>query len=470
VASERVKPKDVTSGNVLRNVLYMGVPSMAGFAATSVSVLIEIFWVGLIGTPAVAAVTLFQAFAFVLVSTNMLVGAGSVALISRRFGEGDLAATESAIKQTLLLKLFMALAIGGAGFWAIGRVLSLLHAQGEVMRLGVEYGRFFLLALPFIFCSFTMFTAFRAIGDSTKAMVLMLVTAVANIVLDPVMMFDRAPITIGGWGLVLVGKGAPIGLGLGLKGAAIARAVSTFLAVAIGLAMLRYNARRLSFRVTKGWRPDLGVMLRIIRIGLPPGLENIGRTLAGAVTTSFVGLFGTVVVAGFGFALRVLGLTMVFAVGMSLGTAAIVGQCLGASKPEIASEAVKKGAVISLGIAGALCGAIWLWAAEIMQLLSRDPMVIVKGVLALKIIALSQVMLSVRGVVSSAFTGSGNTWPPTVIGLVSEGCRVGLIAALLYLFHTTEIGIWWAFVAAAGADLAVVVVWFRKGRWKRRTV
>jgi Na+-driven multidrug efflux pump len=137
---EQSKPKrDLTTGSVLGNVLYMGVPSMIGFAAMVIYELTDMFWVARIGTAEVAAITLFASVAWVLGSINSLVGSGSVPVISRRFGEKDLDGTADAIRQTLVMKFLIGLPMGIVGFFAINRILTMMTGDQEVVRLGTAY-------------------------------------------------------------------------------------------------------------------------------------------------------------------------------------------------------------------------------------------------------------------------------------------------------------------------------------------
>ncbi len=172
-----VRPRvDITKGSVLKNVLYMGIPSMIGFGAMTIYSLTDIFWVGRLGTAQVAALTLFGAIAWVLGSANQIVGTGSVALVSRRFGERDVDATRDVIKQTFLLKASLAVIMGAIGLIILAPVLRLMNASPEAERYALEYGSIYFYGLPFMFCSYTVYTALRGVGDAPKAMYIMLLS------------------------------------------------------------------------------------------------------------------------------------------------------------------------------------------------------------------------------------------------------------------------------------------------------
>ncbi|MBN2208794.1 MAG: MATE family efflux transporter [Candidatus Coatesbacteria bacterium] len=461
-----VKLRDLTQGSVFHNVISMGVPSMIGFATTTVCALFDVFFVGLLGSAAVAGMTLALSFAGVLSTTNSLVGAGSVAVISRRFGEKDYKGTENAIKQTLLLKFSLAVLSGAIGLVLLRPVLSWMSADPEVIRLGFNYGVWFFIGLPFNFCSWTMFTAFRGMGDATRAMYLMVMTTTLNIALDPLMMFEKMPSSLSIMGLNIVSEDTTIGLGLGVSGAAIAKGLALLVCCVLGL-MLPYSKRTDMgwFHLGGGWRPDLAVMKRIMKIGTPPCLEGIARSLAGLTTTYFVALYGTAVVAAYGFGCQILGFTIIAAVGMSLGTAAIVGNCLGACREQMAARTVKTGTAVVLAICASLGVAVFSFAPQIMGFFTDEAHVVRVGIMVLRIMVFGQVLQSVRLVLASAFSGSGNTMPPTVIGLSAEGIRISLIAVLIYVFSASEMAIWWAFLMASLIDAVVMALWFERGKW-----
>jgi len=464
------KPRDLTEGSVLRNVIFMGVPSMIGFATMTVCALFDVFFLGLLGSSAVAGMTLLMAFAGVLCTTNSLVGAGSVAVISRRFGEKDYEGTENAIKQTFMLKLFMAMISGTAGLILLRSVLSWMNAEPEAAKLGFEYGVWFFIGFPFYFCSWSMFTAFRGMGDAHRAMLLMILTTTLNIVLAPLMIFDRMPLSLSIAGLEIISKDTPIGLGLGISGAAIAKGLSLLVCCVLGVFMLHSRKTSVRFRFARGWKPDFAVVIRILKIGTPPGLEGVARSLARFATTYFIALYGTTIIAAFGFASQILSFTIIAAVGMSLGSSAIVGHCLGAGRKQMATKTVKVATTVVALICASLSAVVFILAPQIIGLFTKETGVAQVAIIAVRIMVFGHLLFSVRLVLASAFNGSGNTVPPTVIGLSVEAVRLALIVVLIFAFCADETGIWWAFLFASLFDTIMMIVWFKRGRWLERKV
>jgi putative MATE family efflux protein len=457
------KPRvDITEGNVLRNVLYMGIPSMIGFGAMTIYGLTDIYWVGRLGTAQVAAVTLFAAIAWVLGSTNQIVGTGSVALISRRYGEKDYEATRDVIRQTLLLKVTIAAIMAAIGLLIVPRVLTLMNAEPEARGYAITYASVYLYGLPFMFSSYTIYTALRGVGDAPKAMYIMLASTCLNVVLDPVFMFDRIPVP----GLERVP-----GLGMGIAGAALATVLSATVAVGIGLYVLAAGRSNITVPMWRRFHPRIGVMLQILGIGGPAGLNSILRSMAHWFVTTLVATFGTVVVAAYGFAGRIMELGILFGVGLNLGVSAMVGQNLGANKKDRAHEAVVKATLLVMGITAALGAVEFAFARAIIGFFTQDAEVIATGVILVRLLAVAQIWIAMHITMSAAFWGSGDTWPPTIIaGVVEWGVQIPLILLAIHVLRATELGVWWAMFAASCVEILMTFVWFQRGHWKHRVV
>jgi putative MATE family efflux protein len=422
---------------------------MIGFAAMVIYELTDMFWVARIGTAEVAAVTLFASFAWVLSSINSLVGAGSVPVISRRFGEKDLDGTVNAIKQTLVMKFLIGLPMGIVGFFVIDRILGLMTSDQDVVRLGVAYGRIFLAGLPFMFTSYTVYTAFRGIGDAPKAMYVMLFSTGLNMALDPLFI---------------------VKFNMGVEGAAIATVISAVCGVGVGLWMLRFGSGPVKIRF-RGYRIDTSVMSRILRVGFPPFIESLARGTSFWLFAIFVAHFGTLVVASYGICLRIFELGIVFAVGLELGASAIVGQNIGAGKPDRAGTTARNAGLLALGLAITLSTIEIVFGQQIMQVFGNSPEVKIRGAEVLMYFAISQPFAATAIALSSAFFGSGNTWPPTITGLLTSwGFQIPLTAVFIYVLGSTATVMWILMILANVIYLGMLVVWFRRGKWKEREV
>jgi putative MATE family efflux protein len=441
--------RDLTRGSILGNVLYMGIPSMIGFAAMTVYALTDMFWVARLGTSQVASITLFGSFLWVLTSINSLVGSGSVAVISRRFGERDYDGAACAIEQTLLMKVAVAIPMSVIGYFTVGYVLGFMTDDLDVVGYGMTYGRILFMGLPFMFSSYSVYTALRGMGEAPKAMYIMLFSTSLNIALDPLFIFH---------------------FDMGIAGAATATVISAVCAVAVGIYVLR--SPRSAARIgEKGFRIDLRTMSRILRIGFPPFIESVARSLAHWVFAIFVAVFGTVIVASFGICMRIIEFGIVFAVGLELGASAIVGQSLGAHKPDRAEASARNAAFLALGIALTLSVIEIIFAEEIMMVFGKSDEVRVVGAHVLRYFAVAQPLIATSIALSAAFYGSGKTWPPTVGELVATwGFQIPVAALLIYALGHGADSMWMVVIMGKALYFCILMIWFRRGTWKEEQV
>ena len=441
--------RDLTEGSILGNVLYMGIPSMIGFAAMTVYALTDMFWVARLGTAYVAAITLFGSFLWVLTSINSLVGSGSVPVISRRFGEKDFDGAACAIEQTLILKVTAAIPMSIIGYFAVGHVLAFMTRDGDVVGHGITYGQILFLGLPFMFSSYSIYTALRSMGEAPRAMYIMLFSTLLNIGLDPLFIFT---------------------FGMGVAGAATATVISAVCAVAVGLYILR-SPRRAARIGEKGFRLDFETMRRILSIGFPPFIESIARSLAHWAFAVFVAVFGTVTIASYGICMRIIEFGIVFAVGLELGASAIVGQSLGAGKADRAEASARNAAFLALAISLTLSAIEIIFAEEIMMVFGKSPEVRVVGAHVLRYFAVAQPLMATSIALSSAFYGSGKTWPPTIGELIATWVfQIPAAALLVYMVGRGADAMWTVVVLAKLLYFCILIVWFRRGTWKQEKV
>ena len=440
--------RDLTQAPLLQTVVRMGIPSAIGFSAQTVFTLVNLFWVGRLGTTAIAGVTVFSTLLAILWAFNEMIGAGSVPIISRRFGEHDEPGAIAAIYQTLFFKFGVALLVGGAGALCASPLVHMMNATGAVAQEAIAYGRLASLNLPLLYCMVTIWTVLRAAGRAATAMRFMLGSVALNMVLDPLLM---------------------LGMGLGVRGAAIANTLTSLLFLLTGIAYLASG--RAGFRLPLPpprpwirWR----IVSSIVRIGFPATIESMARAFALTWCVSRIANYGPVAVAATGIAQRVVDLGTVVAVGFSLGTVPIVGQCLGSGQPQRAAKAAKVAAGVTLAIVAPLVLLEELAAEPLVRLFGSTGAALAASATAVRMLAPIQVMLAVQLPLGSSFFGAGNTVPTMVLGVAFGAmCPVLLVLA----GQSAGIGsvqlVWGALLVAYAAEMMAFIALFRRGAWMR---
>jgi putative MATE family efflux protein len=427
---------------------------MIGFASLNIYDLVDMFWVAKLGTEPVAAITMFSSFYWVISAANEIAGTGSLAIISRRYGEKKYPETERAIKDTILLKWMLAIFFGSIGFFLIDKILILLGARGEVLSLGVKYGKVQFLGLGFAFSTFTIYTALRGIGNPSIAMAVMLGSTVLNMVLDPFFIF--------GWWFFPE---------LGIAGAAVASVISFATAFVVGLFVFYGGKCNVTLHLKSRVRLRVKSMLQMIRIGLPTGINEISFSFARLVVMPLVAVFGTEVVAIYGMGMRISSLGITIVVGMGLGLSALIGQNLGARKVDRAKRTADQASLVAVGIMTFFGLLNIILAPLIVKIFFQTPNLVSLGTALLRIQAIGLPLLGLYIILGMAFAGAGDNVPPMIIGMIySWALEIPLILLFTRVLGFNQNGVWWAMVLATFIGSLIIYSWYRKGKWLTRKV
>ncbi len=445
---------DFATGSIFRPILRMGWPSIIGFLAVNLYDLADLFWVAKLGAGHVAAIALFEGFYWVLIATNDVAGLGSVAIISRRYGEGNFDAAAASIKETFILKWICALFSGIIGWIFMEDLMILMGAKGEVVELGVIYGRIHMLALGFYFCAYSVFTSLRSIEAPKKAMVLMLAGAIFNMILDPLLIFGVGPFPE-----------------LGIAGAAYASAIAYVVTLTVGLILFftRFSPIRLQW---KGKVPvSLNSTINMVKVGLPGGVNTISFSLARAVITPLIAIFGTTVVAAYGVIMRVTLLPIFVIFGLGLGVSPLIGNLLGAGLKERVWKTARQSIFFGAGITLTLSTFMYIFSPQILGVFFKDDEIISIGVELLRIWVLGMPFVAVWIMVESVFHGAGDNIPPMVISLIASWLiEIPAVLLVIYWLDLGAVAVWWARFFYFGVGALIAAIWLSRGRWIQKKV
>ncbi|HOE58049.1 MAG TPA: MATE family efflux transporter, partial [Bacillota bacterium] len=250
---------------LLKEILTLSVPTMLGLMFETLYEIVDMAWVAKLSINSVAAVTIFATIWWILDIVNSIIGISSVTLISRFYGAGDKEKTVEAIEQTIIFKFLLALIVGILMSFIIPYILYPISGNREVLELATIYGRIRLITLPLAFSSYTVNTALRCVGDAKKPLYIMTLSGVLNMILDPIMIFDIMP---------YVGIR---GMGLGIAGAAYATVISQAIAFFVGLYILMSGRTFVRIGFKRGIYFVKSLDIKLIKIGLPSGLESLLR-------------------------------------------------------------------------------------------------------------------------------------------------------------------------------------------------
>lgn len=442
--------EDYTAGSIDRALALLAVPMVLETAMESVFALADVFWVSHLGAAAVTAVGLTEALLTVLYTLAIGLSIGVTATVARRTGERDADGAARAAVQAIWVGVGVSAALAVAGVALAGDLLGWLGAEPEVVARGAGYPRIMFAGNATIVLLFLLNAAFRGAGDAVLAMRVLWLANGINLVLDPALIF--------GWGPFPE---------LGLEGAAIATNVGRGTAVLVQLFALARASRRLRVRRAH-LRLEPEIMARLVRLSGTGTFQVFVATASWIVLVRILAAWGTDVVAGYTIAIRVVLFALLPSWGLSNAAATLVGQNLGAGRPDRAALSAKRAGVYNMAFLGSIGVAFFALAPTIAGMFATGPEPERWAALCLRIVVLGFPFYAWGMVLTQAFNGAGDPWTPTWINLA---CFWGFeLPAAWVLSRGLGLGPAGVFLAitVAYSSLAVVsAVVFRRGRWRK---
>ena len=453
------KKRELLNGSITKNLIKMSLPTMIGYMFQSFYDIVDIMWVGKISSSAVAGVTIFSTVFWLAEVLNEIIGTSSVSLISQSFGTGDDEKTSLAIEQTLTFKALVAVIAGIIMLIILKPLLKFFTQDSVVLSSALNYGYIRVFFLPIMFSSYTINTAFRCIGDAKKPMIILLIAALINVVLDPVFMFKRIP-------------GTNIsGCNMGVFGAGLATVISVTVSFVVAFLFFMYGQDKAKIRVNMLLKLDRKMDKKLLTIGLPSGFQVLSKNLSGIITLKFVSMYGTAAVAAIGIGQKLLNFSFMPLVGFSVGASAIVGQCLGNKNIDRAECTVKKAA--SLGAFAMLFVSVIviIFPKQILSAFIKDSSVLKVGIPMIRIIVPTLILSGITMGLGACFSGSGYNVPYFISSVIAGWCvQVPLLFIIVYILKLPVIWVWTTFFAFCVTEMILVIFFYKKGTWKRKRV
>ncbi|MEO7353855.1 MAG: MATE family efflux transporter [Gemmatimonadales bacterium] len=445
--------RDYTTGPVGQAVILLAIPMVLEMALESIFAVTDIFFVSRLGAASVATVGLTESLLAIIYALAMGLGMGVTAVVSRRIGEKDPEGASHAAAQGLILGVLVAIVLGVSGAIFAPQLLTMMGASPEILAVGTNFARIMLGGEVTVILLFLLNAGFRGAGDPAIAMRVLWISNAINIVLCPMLVFG-------------VGPFPALGVTGGAVGTTIGRGVGALLAFR---AMVRPGGR-LQLKLPH-FAFDPKVMRTMLRLASSATLQFLIGTASWIGLVRIISTFGSVALAGYTIAIRVVIFAILPSWGLSNAAATIVGQGLGAGKPDRSEAGVWTACRYNLVFLGVL-GAIFVIAApQIVSIFGRDEAVTAIAARGLRIIALGFPLYAFGMVLTQALNGAGDTWTPTWLNFAIFWClEIPLAWALSHpLGHGVD-GAFWAVAIAFSVLAGASALVFRRGRWKTRVV
>jgi len=443
---------DLTRIGLNRAIWLLAVLMTLEMAVNSVYQIADLYWVGRLGSEALAAVSIAGMVRWAIVSLSNGLSIGGLAIVARRIGERRPEAADHATTQAVVFALVASLGMALLGLATMRPLLVLLGADQHVLPLGLAFLRVTYLGLWAVVMVPVINALFRGAGDANIAFGVLAFANLFNVVLEPFLVL--------GWG--------PFPR-LGVTGAALSMIIAQGLGLVLQLLILLSGRARIRLNLHH-LRPDPTIIRRIVDIGTPSTVQMFLRAASRVIVLGLVGMFGTYALAGYGVANRVLLVAFIPGFGLGNAAATLVGQNLGARQPDRASKSAWIIAGYNVTLMSAFALFAFPMASRLVAVFDATPAVVGYGSAALRIIAVSYLFSAVGVVMGRSLDGAGNTVPAMAINAFSLwGMQIPL-AYVLTRTHLGADGIWWAIAVANIANGLLMAYWFRRGGWKRRQV
>jgi putative MATE family efflux protein len=446
-------PHDCTDGPLGRALVLLALPMVLEMAMESLFAVSDVFFVAHLGVAAVATVGLTESLLTLVYTVAMGLSIGVTAMVARRIGERRPAEAAEAAVQAIALGVATAAIVAAAGIAFAPALLRAMGATGAVAAGGAAYTRIMLGGSATVLLLFLINAAFRGAGDPAIAMRALWLANGMNIVLGPCLIFGLGPFPR-----------------LGLAGAAVATTLGRATGVAYQLRRLAAGGSRLA--VT---RRHLALRPATVRALLR--LSGAGTFQVLVATASYVGLvrivagFGSDAVAGYTIAMRVVVFGLLPAWGLANAAATLVGQSLGAGRPERAEGAVWLAAKLNAGFLAGVGLIFVVLAGPIVGVFTRDAAVAALGTTTLRIISCGFPLYALGMVLTQAFNGAGDAWTPTKINVACFwALEIPLAALLAHAAGLGPPGVYAALVVAEATLTVASAALFRRGRWRAQLV
>ena len=445
--------RDLTTAKLGTAIFLLAVPMVLEMAMESLFGVVDVFFVARLGHDAVTTVGLTESLLALLFAVALGLSLSTTAMVARRIGEKDPEGAAVAAVQSIGIGLVVSAFVGALGFTLAPRLLALMGASPSIVATGANYTSTLVGTSAVIFLLFLINAIFRGAGDAALAMRTLWLANAINIVLDPCL--------INGWG--------PFPR-LGVMGAAVATTIGRGSGVVFQLYLLFGGKSRVVVQ-RRQLRLDPLVMLRLLRVSLTGIFQFLVATASWMGLVRIISIFGSTAVAGYTIAIRMFIFVILPSWGMCNAAATLVGQNLGAGRPDRSEQAVYRTGFFNMVYLGLISIVFLTLAGTLSRFFTSEPDVARISARCLQTLAWGNIFYAWGMVMIQAFNGAGDTRTPTLVNL---GCywllQIPLAYTLAVRFNQGPQGVFTAIPVAEAALACVSLVLFRTGGWKRQVI
>ena len=434
-----MKQRTYTEGSIPKHVAHLSAVMIWGFLAMTLGQLIEIVYVGQLGTQAVAALTFMFPISMTLNAFTRGIGIGASSLVAQAMGASESERLRRIISHCYLIIVIMTVSVSIIGIWLASPILRLLGAAPDVLPLATQYAEIWFLGFPAMGLAMVSNGIIRSYGDASYPGYIMTIAPLIQVTLGPILIFGIGPVPA-----------------LGLDGAAWSFVFGSSAQLVLAAYWYFIKAQL----VPTSLHQLLDSTRQIMHVGLPAAATNLLQPVSLAISTYLLASFGTHVIAGFGVAGRIESVVGMVAIGISTSIIPVVGQNWGAGLFDRARLAIRTCylACIAWGVSAATL--MWFGAAFFVGLITSDAQAASVSEQYLHIVPLSIGFMGILTVANHGFNAIRRPTPALVLSiarLIAIYLPLAVIAAEIFGF----IGIFWAIALANLIAGLAAAAWFR---------
>jgi putative MATE family efflux protein len=445
--------RDFTEERIGRAIMLLAIPMMLEMIMESLFSVVDMFWVAHLGADSIATIGFTEGLLTLIYTIALGLSIATAATVARRIGEKDPRAASETAAQSIILGAIIALVVGISGAIFAPELLGLMGASPAVIKAGTGYARAIFGGSGTVMLLFLINAVFRGAGDASLAMRVLWTANLINMVLNPLLIFGIGPFPR-----------------LGVTGSGIGTTIGRGIGVLFQLWMLTNSWSRVVVHARE-FRLRPALMWSLLRLSLGGMLQYFVGTSSWILLIRMTAPFGSVVIAGYTIMFRLLLFALLPSWGMAGAAATLVGQNLGAKKPDRAEAAVWRAGFYNMILLGVVAIVFVIFAPQLVGIFTNEAGVAQVASSALRIISCGYIFYAWGMVAIQAFNGAGDTVTPTLINLVCFWA-VQLPIAWWLAFHTAmgSNGIFAAIAISQSLIAVMGMLAFRRGTWKLQKV
>lgn len=445
--------QDFTEGKLSRAILLLSIPAVLEMIMESIFVIVDIWFVSKLGSDAVATVGLTESMITIVYAISLGLATATTSMVSRRIGEKNPDKASRTAFQAIVTGVLVSLFIAIPGALYAGRLLDLMGASDEIVSRMSGYASIMLGGNIVIMLLFIINAIFRSAGDAAVAMRVLWIGNIINIILDPLLIFGIGPFPE-----------------MGIAGAAVATTTGRGIAVLYQFWLLFFGKKRIRLSL-RHLGINFGIIAKLIRISLGSIGQNLIATSSWIALVRIISVFGSEIVAGYTIAIRIVSFTLLPSWGISNAASTLVGQNLGAKKPDRAQRSVMVTGYINMILLGTIGLVYIIIPGSFIRLFIDDPAVVRSGIECLRIVSVGFIAYGFGMVITNSFNGAGDTGTPLKINVFAYWMiEIPLAWILAIKAGMNENGVFWSIVIAESIMTITAYLVFRRGKWKLKEV